>query len=323
MNQESVIRVEKITKHFGRIHALKEISFEVKRGEVLGFLGPNGAGKTTTMRILTGFFPPSSGKVWIDGKALYPDPEKCKRWIGYLPEHVSLYQDMRVEEFLQFVSELRHLPRVIRKKEVDEKLGLCGLGDVRRRLIGPLSKGFKQRLGLAQALIGNPKVLVLDEPTNGLDPKQIIEIRALIRELGKQRTVILSTHILPEVSMICDRVLIVNQGRVVASGTPDQLEQGLRDQQEILVTSGAPDRLDETRALLAELEGVSNVKTLSLGDHIEFAVSAEKTKDLRPVISRLFVERGIPLLEIRVGKLSLEDIFMRLVVRENQEAEAS
>ncbi len=319
----AILRVEKISKQFGRIRALDQVSFEVRQGEVLGFLGPNGAGKTTTMRILAGYFPPSSGHVWIEGHDLFSAPEKYKKWIGYLPESVSLYQDMTVTEFLNFFAELRGVPKKQKKKELDEKIARCGLGDVQRRLIGPLSKGFKQRVGLAQALLGDPKLMILDEPTNGLDPQQIIEIRSLIRELGRERTVILSTHILPEVSMICDRVLIVNDGRVVASGTPRELEKELRSSQEIIVVLGDAKSGADAKDLLAALEGVEDIQSSVSEEGVRLTLAVRGEKDLRPVISRLCVEHQIPLLEIRTGRLSLEDIFMRLVVKEDRVGESS
>ena len=314
------VRVEGISKYFGSFEALKDISFEIRSGEVLGFLGPNGAGKTTTMRILAGYFPPTSGTVWIEGEELYKNPQKVKRQIGYLPETLSLYPGMRVEEFLSFVAGLRGVSRGKMKTELNEKMGLCGLSEVRKRMIGNLSKGFRQRVGLAQALVGDPRVLILDEPTSGLDPKQIIEIRSLIRELGRKRTIILSTHILPEVNMICDRVLIVSAGRVVASGTTDQLEKDLSQKNEIFVSIGDRRFKKEAVALLESLSAVEHVKVLEETEEVvNISLSAKKGTDLRPIISRMFVEHQIPLLEIRSGRLSLEEIFMKLVVSETPE----
>src|SRR3989338_5400423 len=228
-----MLKAVDLSKDFGGFRALDRVSFEVREGEVLGFLGPNGAGKTTAMRIFTGFFPPTHGKVWVGGEDFFKNPERMKRQIGYLPEAIGLYSDMRVLDFLQFVAQVKRVPSRLRKPHIEEKITRCGLWDVKNWMIGRLSKGYRQRVGLAQALIGDPDVLILDEPTNGLDPKQIIEIRSLIRELGKERTLVLSTHILPEVSMLCDRVMILNQGKVVASGTTDELEAGLEKRQEI------------------------------------------------------------------------------------------
>ena len=315
---QAVVRVENLSKDFGNFHAIAQVSFEVQKGEILGFLGPNGAGKTTTMRILTGFFPPSSGKIFIEGKDFFKNPNQIKKKIGYLPETVHLYQNMRVREMLEFVASVKNVAGKIRKKHIDEKLSRCGLWDVKHRMIQHLSKGYKQRVGLAQALIGDPDVLVLDEPTTGLDPKQIIEIRALIRELGKERTLILSTHILPEVSMICDRVLIMNKGKVVASGTADELEAGLKKRHEIFISMGDPRRKKEAWDLLESIPGIEQITVVEeTAEQVDFSVAASKEQDLRPTISRLFVQHQLPLLELRTGRLSLEEIFMKIVVNEN------
>lgn len=312
-----MVRVEDISKHFGDIRAIEHVSFEIRQGEVLGFLGPNGAGKTTAMRILTGFFPPTKGKVWIGEIELFKKPKEAKRRIGYMPESVSLYGDMRVVEFLRFVASIKGVPSGKRTKHIEEKLERCGLWEVRKRLIGQLSKGYRQRVGLAQALIGDPDVLILDEPTNGLDPKQIVEVRALIRELGKECTLILSTHILPEVSMVCDRVLIMNRGSVVASGTTDELEAGLKKAHEIFVVMGDRYRKEEALDILRSISGIERIVVAEeKNDQISFSMGVTRNEDLRPVISRLFVERKLPLLEIRSGRLSLEEIFMKIVLDE-------
>jgi ABC-2 type transport system ATP-binding protein len=313
-----MVRVEHISKQFGIFRALDDISFQIRKGEILGFLGPNGAGKTTTMRILAGYFPPTKGKVWIGERELFKNPQKVKRGIGYLPESMSLYGDMRVHEFLKFVSSVKRVPRKKQKKDLEEKLNRCGLLEVKNRLVGQLSKGYRQRVGLAQALIGDPNVLLFDEPTSGLDPKQIIEIRTLIRELGRERTLVLSTHILPEVSMVCDRVLIMNQGRVVASGTTDELAAGLQTRHEILVTAGERHRKEEVISLFQSIQGIERVSVLEeRGDRVSFSLGVAKGLELRPEITRLFVEHQIPLLEMRSGRLSLEEIFLKLVLEEN------
>jgi ABC-2 type transport system ATP-binding protein len=313
-----MVRVENISKRFGRLTALDSISFEIRQGEILGFLGPNGAGKTTAIRILTGFFPPGDGKVWIAGQDLFKDPRGGKRHIGYMPESVSLYDDMKVSEFLDFSACIKSVPRKTRAVHVREKTARCGLDSVRNRLIGQLSKGFRQRVGLAQSLIGDPDVLFLDEPTNGLDPQQIIEIRTLIRELGKESTLILCTHILPEVSMVCDRVLILNGGKLVASGTTEELEATLREQQEIYVTMGDRHRAEEGLAVLSGFPGAEQVRIVQeKNDQVYFSLFVSKGRDLRSEISRAFVERNLPLLEIRSVRLSLEEIFMKIVIRED------
>lgn len=315
------IRVEQISKEFGKHRVIDNVSFELRQGEVLGFLGPNGAGKTTTMRVLTGFFPPTEGKVFVGGLDLFKNPDAAKKKIGYLPETANLYSDMRVEEFLKFAADIKGVKNKDRKKHLENIMDRCGLLEVRQRLIGRLSKGYKQRAGIAQALIGNPEVLVLDEPTNGLDPKQIIEIRKLIRELGRDRSLILSTHILPEVSMVCDRVLILNKGRVVASGTTHELEAGLTQAHEVHVIIGDPARKDEALRLLHSFSSVENVQAMEENGVVSFNLTMGRGEDLRPAITRLFVEKQIPLLEIRSGKLSLEDIFMKIVVSEDIQEE--
>ncbi|HXV28215.1 MAG TPA: ABC transporter ATP-binding protein [bacterium] len=313
-----MVRMDHVSKHFGHFKALQDVSFQLRKGEVLGFLGPNGAGKTTTMRILAGFFSPSMGKVFIGEKELFKNPQKIKRQIGYLPESMSLYGDMRVGEFLTFVARLKRVPRRKMRADLEEKLNRCGLWEVKNRLISFLSKGHRQRVGLAQALIGDPDVLVLDEPTSGLDPKQIIEIRTLIRELGRERSLVLSTHILPEVSMVCDRVVIINQGKVVAAGTTDELESGLQTKHEVMITVGERHRKEEILEMFHSVKGVERVTlTEERGDRISFSLGVARGIEARPEITRLFVERGIPILEIRSGRLSLEEIFLKLVVQEN------
>lgn len=311
---ETVVRLENVQKRFGSFQALEEISFELKKGEVLGFLGPNGAGKTTTMRILTGFFPPTKGKVWIHDKLFSKDPKKLKRLIGYLPETVHLYGDMRVHELLEFVAKIKGIAGRAVRTEVEQNIEKCGLTNMRKRLIGRLSKGYRQRVGLAQALVGNPEILVLDEPTTGLDPQQIIEIRDLIRSLRKDKTLILSTHILPEVQMVCDRVLIINGGRVVATGTADELSSGLQDKLVVYITIGAPERYEEAVELLQKISGVDRVTVTDKNqEQVILAVTVKDHMDVRAECSRLFVSKNIPLLEIRSGHLSLEEIFMKIV----------
>jgi ABC-2 type transport system ATP-binding protein len=318
------VRVEGVCKKFGNFQALDNVSFEIRKGEVLGFLGPNGAGKTTTMRILTGYFPPTEGKVWIGETEIRTKPHETKRRIGYLPETVNLYGDMKVVEYLEFVAEIKNVSRAKRNQHLEEKLTRCGLWDVRQKMIGHLSKGYRQRVGLAQALVGDPEVVVLDEPTNGLDPKQIIEIRELIKDLGREHTIILSTHILPEVSMICSRVLIMNQGRIVASGTTEELEAGLKKAFEIYVLIGGVKLKDQALDLLKTLPGVERVNVAEeKNDQVGISLMVSKGEDLRPEISRLFVKNHIPLLEIRSGRLSLEEIFMKIVLSENPPKAAS
>lgn len=314
-----MISVQGVSKDFGRRRVLHQISFDIIRGEVVGLLGPNGSGKTTLMRILTGFFQPSEGKVLFDGVDLAAQPKKLKRKIGYLPERLSIYPDFKVREFLEFVAEVRKIPRARRVGEISEKIERCGLGSVRKRLIGHLSKGYLQRVGLAQALIGNPEVLVLDEPTNGLDPRQTVEIRELIRELGRERTLMLSTHILPEVTKVCERVFILNEGRIVAQGRPDELEDDLRERQEILVRIGVRSEesdgvLDSLDRILRAVPGVESVEKVESKDSVvTYQLQAAPNEDLRGEISKQIVQSGFPLLEISTKHLSLEEIFVKLI----------
>ncbi len=310
-----MVSVQNVSKDYGRRRALHEISFEVLKGEILGLLGPNGAGKTTLLRILTGFFPPTFGRVTLGDIDLAKQPKKLKRRIGYLPERVAIYPDLRVEEFLKFVAGIKGVPRKSRNKEIEEKMEQCGILTVRKRLVGHLSKGYLQRVGLAQALIADPDVLILDEPTNGLDPKQIIEIRELIRNLGRKRTLILSTHILPEVSKLCERVLILNQGRIVAQGRPEDLERGVAERQEILVRVGeGGDSLERT---LATIPGIQNLeKHAEEASVTVYVLQTLLHEDLRPEISRRIVRSGVPLLELSTKRLSLEDVFLKLVLSE-------
>lgn len=239
---QEMIEVEGITKYYGSIAALREVSFSVSAGEIIGFLGPNGAGKSTAMRILTGFTPATRGRATVAGHEVHEEPLEVKRRVGYLPERVPLYEEMVVSGFLRFVAEVKGVPRKQRAGEVDRILERCGLTGISKRLIRNLSKGYRQRVGLGQALIGAPQVLILDEPTVGLDPKQIVEIRQMIKELGREHTVLLSTHILPEVSMVCERVVIINQGRIVAQERLDQLRDGGRTLEDIFMTAISGDR---------------------------------------------------------------------------------
>jgi ABC-2 type transport system ATP-binding protein len=309
-----LIQFENVSKKYGSFHALRDVSFDVKEGEIVGFLGPNGAGKTTAMRILSGFFPPTSGRVFVRGIDMAKHPHKAKRAIGYLPETVSLYPDMKVIEYLRFVAKLKGVPAYELSGHLRSKMSFCGLLDSGHRLIGRLSKGYRQRVGLAQALMADPPVLVLDEPTTGLDPTQIKEIRELIRALGQNRAVILSTHILPEVSMLCNRVMMINQGQILASGTVPELALCLKDREAIHIR--IRDKKDRERALKI-LGSIPEVEALKAEEEIEgeifisFETSPEH--DLRPRIMKLFVEQGISLAEIQRQQLTLEDIFLGLL----------
>jgi len=306
-----VIEVEGLTKRFVDRDAVADVSFFVPEGEVLGFLGPNGAGKTTTMRMITGYLPPSAGVVRVAGIDLARDPLAVRARIGYLPENVALYPEMRVEEYLRFRAAVEGVPRGQVRARLEEVEERCMVGDVRRQLVGTLSKGYRQRVGLAGALIHKPPVLILDEPTVGLDPRQIVKIRELIAELGRDHTVILSTHILPEVEQVCRRVLIIDDGKLVADGSPDQLRAGIAGAAELTVQLEAPE--GEAHAALAVLPGAVAVRHEGNG---RFRVSVEGGGDLRRTVFSLAVERRWVLLELTQTVPSLEDVFLRLTTRD-------
>jgi len=306
-----MITIQDLTKAYGTKTAISDVTFHIKRGEVIGFLGPNGAGKTTTMKIITSFMPPTSGYVKVMDFDTVDDSVKSRRCIGYLPENTPLYTDMRVEPFLRFAARVKGVRKTNIEMRIDRVIGEFGLKDVRNNVISTLSKGFRQRVGLAQALINDPPVLVLDEPTIGLDPKQIYEIRQLIKDLSGSRTIILSSHILPEVSQLCDRVVIINKGRIVAIDSTKSLQAGLRDHACITLRVG--DRADDAAGLVESMEGVLSVSSSQSG---RMSIETVKSRDLRPCIAEKIVGEGIPLLEIMRKEMSLEEVFMELVTEE-------
>jgi|SRR5579863_243783 len=317
-----MIEVENLTKRYGPTLAVSDVSFQVRKGEILGFLGPNGAGKTTTMRVITGYLPPSAGRVRVAGHDVAEEPLEAKRCSGYLPELPPVYPDMTVDEYLAFVARIKGLPRGDVRKRVAEVAEKCAITDVRHRQIGKLSKGYRQRVGLAQALIHNPEVLILDEPTAGLDPKQIIETRELIKHLAGQHTVVLSTHILPEVSKTCQRVVVINAGKVVAEGTPDELTQRLQGFETVLVTVGGP--VAEVKGKLEKVDGVNQVDQHEATDgRATFEVHAAKDKDVRAELARAVVESQWKLLELKMSGMSLEDIFLKLTTKDVSEEPAA
>jgi ABC-2 type transport system ATP-binding protein len=316
-----VIEVEHLTKRYGPVTAVHDVSFQVRKGEILGFLGPNGAGKTTTMRVLTGYMPATEGRVRVGGHDVFEQAVEAKRRIGYLPETPPLYPDMTVREYLHFVSKIKGVPAAERKARVDQVMARTWVSDMANRACGKLSKGYKQRVGLAQAIIHNPDVLVLDEPTAGLDPKQIIETRRLIKELAGDHTIILSTHILPEVSQTCDRVVIINKGRVVAEDTPANLTRRLRGSETIFIQVDAARAADAAAALTA----VPGVVRVAPADNTPgaFEVDSETGRDVRRELARAAVLGGHDLLELRPLRVSLEEIFLSLITEEKVgEAEA-
>ncbi len=313
-----MIEVQQLTKRYGRVTAVEDVTFRVERGEILGFLGPNGAGKTTTMRVLTGYMPATSGRAVVAGFDVFDQPLEAKRRTGYLPETPPLYPDMTVREYLGFVAQIKGVPSGERRARVDASMEKTRVTDVASRLCGPLSKGYRQRVGLAQALLHNPDVLILDEPTAGLDPKQIIETRELVKHLAGDHTIILSTHILPEVAQTCQRVVIINRGRVVAVDTPANLTRRLGGAQAMYVQiDGAA---GQAGAALQQVGAITRVTEVDRQDGIVgYEVESAAGQDLRRDIARLVVTSGWGLLELRPARMSLEDIFLQLTTEERPE----
>ena len=306
-----MIEVRELSKHFGDVAAVDGISFVAQKGEILGFLGPNGAGKTTTMRVITGFLPPTSGTATVAGFDVVEESMEVRKRIGYLPELPPVYPDMTVEAYLRFVARIKGVSSAHIRSRLDETMERTAATHVRNTVIGHLSKGYRQRVGLAQALVHDPEVLILDEPTAGLDPKQIIEIRELITGLGGDRTVILSTHILPEVSMTCEKVVIISNGRIVGSGTPQSLTSQLREGEVLRAQISGPK--DEVRQLVAGVAGVIDVQ--SDGEQ-DFVVTTTADADVRDRLSGAVVGAGYGLRELRSQEVSLEEIFLRLTTEE-------
>lgn len=306
-----------LCKRFGDKLAVDNLNFGIEKGEIVGFLGPNAAGKTTTMRMLTCYFPPSEGQAKVAGFDVYTQSLQVRKNVGYLPEHVPLYTDMTVTEYLEFASAAKGVPHADRKKAIATAIERCSLESVEDQLIGTISRGFRQRVGLGQAIINEPPVLILDEPTVGLDPAQIKEIRALIRELGQKSTIILSTHILPEVSMTCSRVIIIANGKIQAQDTPQNLSnRGMAVVPITLAVQGAPQ--PEILAFLQAVKGVKKVE--SEGE--SFKLEVENDRDLRPHLAKAVVEKGWELLELHARQVSLEDVFLDIVAKSATEDEA-
>jgi ABC-2 type transport system ATP-binding protein len=310
-----MIQVDRLTKHYGPFTAIQDVSFSVEPGRIVGFLGPNGAGKSTTMKILSCFMPASSGTATVAGYDVFRQSLEVRRRIGYLPENAPLYSDLPVAAYLDFVAEIKGVGRRERRARVGEVMERCFIADMQHRLIGKLSKGYRQRVGLAQALLGDPEVLILDEPTIGLDPKQIAEIRALIRSLAGQHTVILSTHILPEVSMVCDGVIIINRGRIVAQGTESELVEQVFPAARVEVhVAGAT---GDVAQALRGIPGVLSVEALPSRDGAAaFLVESPRDRDVRGEIVALVLGRGWTLLELHQVGMSLEEVFIRVVAGE-------
>lgn len=314
-----MIQVENVTKRYGDRKALKDISFSVDEGEIVGLLGPNGAGKSTTMNIITGYISATEGNVKIADIDILENPSEAKKNIGYLPEIPPLYTDMTVEEYLSFVSDIKKVNPSEKDKNIKYVMDLVKIEDVKGRLIKNLSKGYKQRVGLAQAIIGDPKLLILDEPTVGLDPKQIIEIRNLIKDLGKKHTIILSSHILSEVSAVCDRVLIMNKGEIVASGTPKELSKRLSYSNKfILRVKGSK---NEILNAIKTIDGLQSVKSIGSFENetIDVDVEAKKDVDIRESLFRCLSKNNLPILMMKSSDLSLEEVFLQVTNEEEEE----
>ena len=309
-----MIQASELTHYYGPRPAIQNVNFGVKRGEILGFLGPNGAGKTTTMRIITGFMPPTQGKVTLADYDVVEQSLAVRQRIGYLPETVPLHTEMPVTSYLKYMGTLRGMPSRQIKRRISEVIDLCRLGDYHKTIIGKLSKGFRQRVGIAQAILHEPEVLVLDEPTIGIDPIQVVETRRLIQDLGKEQTVVLSSHILPEVNMICERVLIIHEGMIVAEDTPENLAQRLQGVDQLQVEVGGPVR--EVTAALRQIKGVTEVTHRSQQGRNVFTVQVQRGQDLRDEISRVVVSNDWRLLSMQLVSMSLEDIFLRLTTHE-------
>lgn len=311
-----MIEVTDLTKRYGDHIAVDHLSFKVEKGQIYGFLGPNGAGKSTTMNIITGYLAASEGTVTIDGHDVQQEPEEAKKRIGYLPELPPLYMDMTVEEYLRFAAELKKVSRAERKEQVEQVMSMTQITDMRGRLIKNLSKGYRQRVGLAQALLGSPEVLILDEPSVGLDPKQIIEIRDLIRELGKSHTIILSSHILSEVSAVCDHIMIISHGKLVASDSPEGLQKLMSGAGELKLTvKGSYEALQEAVAGMTGIQGIEQLDSTAEGDGRECCnvlIKTDREQDIREALFYLLAEKRLPILSMVLSQRSLEDIFLEL-----------
>jgi ABC-2 type transport system ATP-binding protein len=302
-----MIEVEHLTKKYGDLVAVKDLSFKVEEGKIWGLLGPNAAGKTTTMRILTGYLPANDGKASVAGFDVFEQPNEVKKVIGYLPEVLPLYPEMTVRSFLNFVSEIKQLPSSRRKEAVDKSIEISGLNSVRGRLIKNISRGFKQRVGIAQALIHDPQVLILDEPTVGLDPAQIIEIRQLIKSLKGKRTILISTHLLAEVTQTCDGVVIINDGLLMVSGSLEALTASFREKDGVVLKLKNPG--ESARSLLKEIKGVDRISR----ENDELKIEWSKGKDLRDEITRLIVDKGLGLIEMRPLAMNIEDLYLKVI----------
>lgn len=315
-----MIEITNVTKKYGNFTAVDDISFTIQNGEIIGFLGPNGAGKSTTMNMITGYIEPTEGTITVNGYDIQKKPQKAKKQIGYMPEGVPLYQDLTVKEFVTYMAELKKVDKKVKKEEVEKALTETGIKDVEKKLIRNLSRGYKQRVSMAGALVGSPDVLILDEPTVGLDPKQITEIRSLIKELGKEHTVILSSHILSEVSQLCERVIIINKGKIVAIDTPENLEKATQEKNIILVTvEDKQNKMKEINTLIPEIAKCEEVKDNGDGTK-QYMIEAKKNADLRKRLFEVLPKNDITIFELKKAETSLEDAFITLINKSSEKA---
>ena len=311
--EPTVIEVKNVTKKYGKVVAVDNISFKIEDGEIIGLLGPNGAGKSTTMNMITGFIEPTEGTIIVDGYDMAKRPKKAKREIGYMPEGVPLYTDMKVKEFVTYMAEIKKIDRKVIKEKVQKIMEQTGLKDVQEKLIKNLSRGYKQRVSMAGALVGEPKILILDEPTVGLDPKQITEIRNLIKELGKTHTVILSSHILSEVSQICKKVIIINKGKIVAIDTPENLENKVSNKNSVYVTvEDTENKINEVSKNIKEISKIELVKE-NEDKTKQYIIESNQDIDLRKILFQEFAKENITIFEMKKSDATLEDAFMKLI----------
>lgn len=308
-----MIEVKNLTKKYGKVVAVDKISFTINDGEIIGLLGPNGAGKSTTMNMITGYIEPTEGTIIIDGYDISKKPKKAKKEIGYMPEGVPLYTDMTVKEFVTYMAEIKKVDRKTRKEKVEKIIEETGLKDVEKKLTRNLSRGYKQRVSMAGALVGKPKILILDEPTVGLDPKQITEIRNLIKELGKTHTIILSSHILSEVSQICQKVIIINKGKIIAVDTPENLENKVANKNDIYVTvEDLENKIEEVAKKIKEISKIELVKE-NEDKTKKYLIESEKDADLRKILFQELAKENITIFEMKKADTTLEDAFMKLI----------
>ena len=316
-----MIEVKHVTKKYGNFTAVDDISFTIKDDEIVGLLGPNGAGKSTTMNMLTGYIEQTSGKIIINDYDIEKDANKVKKQIGYMPENTPLYYDLTVREFINYMADLKYVKRKEKKERVDKVIEEVGLGNVQKKLIKNLSRGYKQRVSFAGALIGDPKILILDEPTVGLDPKQITEIRELIRKLGKNHTVIISSHILSEISQICEKVIIINKGKVLAVDTPSHLEEQFEEENRIYVTvEDEKNKIDEISKKIKQLKSIEFIKEKEDGTK-QYLLTADKSTDLRKEVINLFPKNDINIIELKKSEITLEDAFLKLISDKEKEVQ--